>query len=654
MAFEWKLYETDSGNEIIFPKGSRRFVNVDVKPIDNGSIERDIYGNAVFMGDPAFWRNSVNISCNDVSNGPISNIFRGQKLTLESPKEESVPGPTATLNTEAVGGSCYGVDANDVVVGYAEPVERVVSIPGAVSIRYRPIFECIVIDRSGRDTQGRAVAGWTLDLEELAGNEVSLTAATQNLTLNTEIFVYTNLFGETFSEDITSVVQENVDVSFGVSSGDLPGGISFNDGVFSGDFNEDGSFVITVEAVADGYESANINVVFFVEEEILPKLTATETTILRQQFLQDQIILPISDYINENETITYTVSDGSLPGGISIATDGTINGIYNEEGSFVATVQASAAGYDPVYVSVVFIIENESDEKMTRGLTKRLTATQSYSGGQVVDVNISTVTKSSNDFASVQQADNFVRIPANITKVRVYIGLRPSVAQNFTAWAEHYSSTGALKEQYIAITNPVNARISKSSSSIIDVEQGDYFKLVYVSSANSSLIALADHDDGSYLEVEAVAGYSETAEPSVLMGVGYLRRDSDLAIPHANYRDGLVGCSYKQISGNVGALNSSNGQIEVPQECRVIKITMHQTSSGLGSGLRGYRIEKSSNPGVLTAVSLALSSFPGVVSIDCDGDSWVSLKIYQASGSTYVLDSDNADADFYGMVEFYR
>ncbi len=181
MKYQWKLFDIASGNEIVFPVGARRKIDVDVNPLDNGEIARDMWGNAVWMGDPAFWRHTISMSCQDQTVAPISKLWRGQKLRLESPKEQSVPGPNATLDTDAVPGTCYGVNADDEVVGEADPVDREVNIPGAVSIRYQPIFECMINSKADYDTQGAAAAGWSLEMEELGGGEEELGSAVEQV-----------------------------------------------------------------------------------------------------------------------------------------------------------------------------------------------------------------------------------------------------------------------------------------------------------------------------------------------------------------------------------------------------------------------------------------------------------------------------------------
>jgi hypothetical protein len=166
----WKLFKNES--EIVFPEGSRRFVNVNVTQIGSGGgVERDIYGNAVYMGNPAFRLHTVDISCTGQTAAPISQIWVGDQVVLWSPDEISVAGPSANLDHDAVPGTCYGVDANDVIVGFADPVDKAVTISGAVSIRYRPILNCVVVNKNANGQQGKANAGWSLTLEEMAGGE---------------------------------------------------------------------------------------------------------------------------------------------------------------------------------------------------------------------------------------------------------------------------------------------------------------------------------------------------------------------------------------------------------------------------------------------------------------------------------------------------
>jgi len=132
-SFPWKLFKNNV--EIVFPKGSRRFVQFDVQQIQNsGAVEFDWNANAVWTGDDTFRLHAVTISCTDQTPAPISDLWQGHIVRLEAPFEFAVPGPSATLKYDPVPGSVYGVDANDRTVGTTASGSRTVSIPGATVV----------------------------------------------------------------------------------------------------------------------------------------------------------------------------------------------------------------------------------------------------------------------------------------------------------------------------------------------------------------------------------------------------------------------------------------------------------------------------------------------------------------------------------------
>lgn len=164
--FPWRMFK--GGNEIVFPEGARRFVDVDIRPISHsGAVERTIDGVAVWTGDPAFRLHEVSISCSDQTQAPIADLWPGQTVEIELPVEFSVRGPNAMLPHAFVAGSVYGVSADDTEVGRHSGSGRAISIDGAVAIRYRPRLSCIVVERGTDGTQNRGNAGWSLTLEEI-------------------------------------------------------------------------------------------------------------------------------------------------------------------------------------------------------------------------------------------------------------------------------------------------------------------------------------------------------------------------------------------------------------------------------------------------------------------------------------------------------
>lgn len=164
--FPFKIFA--DGTEIVFPEGSRRFLSMSSQPISqSGSIRRTIDGVAVWTGYAGFQLHQVALTCSGQTVAPIAALWPGRRVVIHAPDEFSVPGPTASLPHKPVDGYVYGVDAADRTVGRRFDVEDVVSIPGAVALRYRPTLECFVSDRKTDGKQMKADEAWSMTFEEI-------------------------------------------------------------------------------------------------------------------------------------------------------------------------------------------------------------------------------------------------------------------------------------------------------------------------------------------------------------------------------------------------------------------------------------------------------------------------------------------------------
>lgn len=148
------------------------------------------------------------------------------------------------------------------------------------------------------------------------------------------------------------------------------------------------------------------------------------------------------------------------------------------------------------------------------------------------------------------------------------------------------------------------------------------------------------------------SGGGGTSRPG-LLGYAYLQRDSDLAIPNKEYNPFLVGCSYKFSEGDVGSLDASTGRITLPEGCKIIRTTINQTSSGLSGG-RYMRTATEDTSSVGMGIFFCDNAgIFGVSQIETRNSKWAEMMFYHTNGSTYVLDSDQDDTKFIGMVEFF-
>lgn len=175
-----RLFRED-GSEIMLPAGSWLFIQCSVQPIGGAThLERAIDGSLVDLSDPAFRLYGLEISCSQRKIPPISDLWPGDLVTVHVPQVLSQPGPTCYLAREPVPGSIRAIDAEDRTL--ATPTGRMISVPGAVAVEYRPVMRCRVTARSQDAAELQATAGWSLSLEEAGPveeeeDEVSLTLA---------------------------------------------------------------------------------------------------------------------------------------------------------------------------------------------------------------------------------------------------------------------------------------------------------------------------------------------------------------------------------------------------------------------------------------------------------------------------------------------
>jgi hypothetical protein len=340
-AFPWKIFR--GSQELVFPEGARRYVSVDVEQIPgDGGIDRAYDGSVIILGDPAFRRHAVNMSCSGHTVAPVFDLWPNQFVTLEAPVEFAVSGSSAILANDPVAGSVYGVDELDRRID-AFVSGRTVNAPGAVAIRFRPVLECVVVSRTASKTQGRADGGWNIRLEELSGFEES----TDSDRISFGHLPLQNYdAGVAYSLALGPQVTTNtgLPVSFAIVSGALPAGLSLNasTGVVSGTPSERGTFVVSVRA-SSAAVSATQTFVFY-DEVLVPSvsLAAADLQSLVVGTAYSLALAPLTTIANSTAAATYSVVGGALPPGMSLnASTGVISGTPTANGAYAATVQAA-------------------------------------------------------------------------------------------------------------------------------------------------------------------------------------------------------------------------------------------------------------------------------------------------------------------------
>lgn len=354
--FPWKL--TRSGQEIYFPEGSRRFVSVSVEQIGgDGRVDRAIDGSAIFLGDAAFRRHAVTLSCQGHTTAPVFDVWPGQLVTLECPVEFAVPGPSATLAYDPVAGSVYGVDEDDNRLPGTTVTGRAVSCAGAVAIRYRPVMQCVVASRNADKTQNRADAGWTLRLEDLSGAETGLGEDGDTISFAAPGLQGYSV-GTAFSLSLVSSVTAStgLPVTFDILSGSLPAGLTMNSaGAITGTPTAYGVSVAVVRAQS-GTVSATQTVPFF---DAVPTIASNGISL--QNYTVDTAyslnLAGLVDVTGTDDEPVFALLSGSMPAGLALA-GGVLSGTPTSYGAFAATFSATLPTGQTTEVSVAFFQQN--------------------------------------------------------------------------------------------------------------------------------------------------------------------------------------------------------------------------------------------------------------------------------------------------------
>jgi VCBS repeat-containing protein len=175
------------------------------------------------------------------------------------------------------------------------------------------------------------------------GNGCTGVGATYNLVISCQTITVTApatssaTVGVAFSQTFTQSGSNGTPV-FSVNSGTLPTGITLaTNGTLSGTPTQSGSFPITVKVTdANGCTGISSTYTLVVACPVITvtnpaTTTGTAGTPFSQQFTQSGGI----------GTVTFTLNSGSLPTGLTLATDGTLSGTPTATGSFPITVKAT-------------------------------------------------------------------------------------------------------------------------------------------------------------------------------------------------------------------------------------------------------------------------------------------------------------------------
>ncbi len=251
---------------------------------------------------------------------------------------------------------------------------------------------------SGTPTQGGT---FPIVVTVTDANGCTGTSATYNLVITCPTITVNNpanangTAGTAFSETFTQTGGVGAG-TFTLASGTLPTGLTLaTDGTLSGTPTQTGSFPITVTATdANGCTGTGSTYTIVIACQTLTvnnpaNANGTANSAFSETFTQ-------TDGIG---AITYTLASGTLPAGITLATDGTLSGTPTETGSFPITVTATDAngctGTGATYTLVIacqtITVTNPANAAGTLGTAFSETFTQTNAIGAVTFTTASTL-----------------------------------------------------------------------------------------------------------------------------------------------------------------------------------------------------------------------------------------------------------------------
>lgn len=154
------------------------------------------------------------------------------------------------------------------------------------------------------------------------------------------------VINQVYSQDIETDAESGNAVQWSFVSGDLPGGITFNTstGRLYGTPTSAGTYSFTIGAKTGSYTAENK--IFTLS--ILPSLTITTSSPLTNAKVSKSYSADISAASISGATYTWSLSDGTLPDGLTLSSSTTstitLSGTPTTEGTYTFTLQVSAAG----------------------------------------------------------------------------------------------------------------------------------------------------------------------------------------------------------------------------------------------------------------------------------------------------------------------
>ena len=164
---------------------------------------------------------------------------------------------------------------------------------------------------------------------------------------------YTYEVGKTVSQTVTMTSSTGLPVTYEITSGSLPAGLSFSDGRISGKPTSEGSSTLVITARSSSGATATVTVNVTVN---LDTLTGTASYKITGD--SGKTITPVTLAITSSTglPVTYAVTSGSLPGGVSLS-NGVISGTPTTGVESTVTITATSSSGATKRITVTFDIE---------------------------------------------------------------------------------------------------------------------------------------------------------------------------------------------------------------------------------------------------------------------------------------------------------
>lgn len=183
-----------------------------------------------------------------------------------------------------------------------------------------------------RETVKRSL--WTYCNTSGIQNGVKVDEITGDATLTGEV-------GGAINKDLTiddTKTNDAKEVRYALSSGKLPNGVTFANGKLTGTPTNSGKFDFKVKVTIDGWIEKEVDYTLTVASAFALNKTTTKVGDDYSSKVETELVTADAGYQN----IKYTVADGKLPDGLTIADDGTISGKATKAGEYTFTVNVYA------------------------------------------------------------------------------------------------------------------------------------------------------------------------------------------------------------------------------------------------------------------------------------------------------------------------